>query len=187
MNVTYPTPHRFTVDEYHRMGQIGVLQPDARLELIQGEILDMTPIGSQHASIVGRLIKLLVQQVGDHAFVNAQNPLWLSQRSELVPDVMLLKPRDDDYEQELPRPADVLLLIEVADTSLDHDRNTKLPLYASAKIPEVWIVNLRERVVEVYTNPTQKGYADLHRTVPGEILRPQALSSCSIPLQAVLK
>ncbi|MFB6265339.1 MAG: Uma2 family endonuclease [Bradymonadaceae bacterium] len=146
---------RFTVEEYHRMAQAGVLGEDDRVELLDGEIVEMTPIGSAHASKVTRLNRLFVQQLDGRGVVWNQNPVRLDNQNEPEPDLAILEPRDDDYADELPGPSDVLLVVEVAESSLEADRDVKVPLYAQAGIPAVWIVNLRDEVVEVYEEPTE--------------------------------
>jgi Uma2 family endonuclease len=154
--------HKFTVDEYHWMGRVGILCADARVELIEGEIIDMTPIGGRHAWCVNLLTRILVTLLGDRAFVNVQNPIRLSEDSEPQPDLAVLK-LEARRRIDVPHASDVLLVIEAADSSLAHDRRTKLPLYARAGIPEAWIVDLTRDRVEVYRDPGGDGYAS--RTV----------------------
>lgn len=141
MSVVLKT-HRFSVEEYHRLGETGILREDDRVELIEGELVDMAPMGSRHAGCVSFLTWALQQQVGERAVVHVQNPLALGMDSEPEPDVMLLAPRDHDpfYRAGHPGPDDVLLLVEVADTSLTYDRQVKLPLYARHGIRQVWLV-----------------------------------------------
>ncbi|MGE3595957.1 MAG: Uma2 family endonuclease [Dehalococcoidia bacterium] len=145
--------YRFTVEDYHRMGEAGILDEDDRVELIEGEILYMSPIGGKHAACVNESARLLIVRLNDRAVVSIQNPVRLSARSEPEPDLMLLRPRADRYREGLPVPEDVLLIIEVADSTLHFDRGTKLPLYAAAGIPEVWIVDLERRRVLVHRQP----------------------------------
>lgn len=163
--------YRFTVDEYHRLGEARILGEDDRVELIDGEILMMTPIGLRHAACVDRLTRLLVRLCGDAAIVRVQNPVALDDRSEPQPDFCLLRAREDFYATVHPRPADVLLLIEVADSSADYDRGTKLPLYGRSRIPEAWIVDLGREAVDVYRRPIPGGYAERHTHRRGERLR----------------
>src|SRR5437868_12357745 len=132
----------FNVAEYYKMAAAGVFSEDDRVELIEGEIVEMNPIGSRHAACVGRLTKLLERLTGDRAIVWVQNPVQVSDYSEPLPDVALLNPRDDFYSQATPQATDVLLIIEVAESSLEYDRSIKLPLYARSGIVEVWLVNL---------------------------------------------
>ncbi|HEY0081953.1 MAG TPA: Uma2 family endonuclease [Pyrinomonadaceae bacterium] len=141
----------FSVAEFERMGEAGVFTKDARLELIEGEVIEMSPIGSRHAACVNFLSRFLNRTVGDIALVSTQNPIRLNDFSEPEPDIALLRLRDDFYRAAHPTPADVLLVIEVADTTLAYDREVKVPLYAKAGIAEVWIVNLSEEQIEIYS------------------------------------
>ncbi|TKB77979.1 MAG: Uma2 family endonuclease [Nitrospira sp.] len=178
--------HRFSVEEYHRMAQAGIFSEDDRVELIEGEVVAMSPIGSRHAACVKRLLRLFDRSVGDRAIVSVQDPIRLSERSEPQPDLMLLKPRSDFYGQAHPGPADVLLLIEVAETSADSDRGVKLALYARAGISEVWLVDLERERVELYWNPAPGGYQESRTVGRGERLAPQALPDLDIAGEAVL-
>jgi Uma2 family endonuclease len=153
--------HRLTVDEYHRMGEAGVLAPDARVELIEGEVVDMAPIGTRHAAAVKRLNQLLLQSVGTRAIVSVQDPIRLGARSEPQPDLALLKPRADFYASALPAAADTLLVIEVADTTASYDRQVKAPLYARHGVPELWIVDLELGLVRFYRAPQEDRYTDI--------------------------
>lgn len=148
----------FTVDEYHQMAEAGILTEDDRVELINGEIIAMSPINSPYASVVDRISNFLKGEIGKSVIVRVQSPLLLSDLSEPEPDVMLLVPRDDFYASAHPQPKDVYLLIEVADSSVRIDQEIKLPVYAAAGVPEVWIVNLADRQVEVYRTPIDKQY-----------------------------
>ena len=150
--------HTFTTDEYHRMAETGILTEDDRVELINGEIIAMSPINSPHASVVDRISNFLKEEIGKSVIVRVQSPLLLSDLSEPEPDVMLLKPRDDFYASAHPQPNDVYLLIEVADSSLPIDRKVKLPVYAAAGVPEVWIVNLANQQIEVHRTTTENEY-----------------------------
>ncbi len=152
---------RFTVGEYHRMGETGILSEDDRVELIEGEIVEMTPIGSRHAGTVARIGHFFSQRLGERIIVWVQNPVQLPlQDSEPQPDVTLLRPRSDFYTRSHPQAGDVFLLIEVMDASVERDRRVKLPLYATAEIPEVWLVDLNTDRVEVYRQPAAGGYGD---------------------------
>jgi Uma2 family endonuclease len=162
-----PTRHRLNVDDYHRMAEAGILGEDDRVELIDGELIDMAPIGQGHAGVVNGLNHALFMAFGGQAIVSVQNPLRLDRLNEPQPDVVILRPRDDFYQHGArPGPADVLLLVEVADSSLRYDRTVKLPLYARAGIGEVWIVDLRRRVVDVYRTPAGGGYATIETHGP---------------------
>lgn len=162
----------FTVDEFHRMVQAGILTEDDRVELLDGEIVQMTPIGSKHAACVNRLTRLFSGRVGDRAILSVQNPVRLSERSEPQPDFALLRPRPDFYASAHPGPEDVLLIVEVAETSVEVDRQVKAPLYARAGIPELWLIDLAGEGVEVYRRPTPKGYQDVRRLGRGQRLSP---------------
>ena len=160
---------RFTLDEYHRMGEAGILHEDSRVELIEGEIIEMAPIGSRHAATVARIHAFFAARLSDRATVWGQNPLILPRHeSEPQPDVVLLAPRADFYASALPEPPDVRLLIEVADSSLLYDRRTKFPLYARAGVAEAWLVDVDARQVEIHRAPGARGYADVRSPGPDE-------------------
>ena len=178
------TRRRFTVHDYHRMAEVGILHEDERVELIEGDIVEMTPIGSRHAMCVIRLTRLLVPLVGDRALVSPQNPVRLSERLEPQPDMTVIRARD--YEGSLPGPEDVLLLIEVSDTTLSYDRNVKLPLYARAGIPEVWIVDLAGQVIERHTNPSGDGYRHVERARRGKTIESITMPELSFGVEAVI-
>ncbi len=156
---SWPQRHRITVHEYHRMAEVGLLAPDARVELIEGEIIDMVPIGSRHAAAVKRIAQTLTLSLADRATVSVQDPIRLSQYSEPQPDIALLRPRADFYAAVHPGPADVLLLVEVADSTLRFDRDIKLPLYACHGIPEVWLVDIENAQFTIHRDPQTHGYA----------------------------
>jgi Uma2 family endonuclease len=151
----------FTIHDYARMREVGILAEDDRVELLDGEIYLMSPLGPLHIALVNRLNKLLIQQVGDDAIVSVQSAVQLDDYTEPQPDIALLSSRDDFYAHALARPDDILLLIEVADTSLEYDRERKLPRYASANVPEVWIIDVNQRLIEQYTRPSQGQYTHL--------------------------
>lgn len=152
---------RVSVTDYHRMGETGILGPDLRTELIDGEIVEMPPIGHPHAGTVKFLANLMKETVGRDAIVAVQDPVWLDDHSEPLPDIALLRPRPDYYRNGHPGPADVLLLVEVADSSLAYDREVKLPRYSRAGIPEVWLVDLAGRRLAIYRQPTADGYSEI--------------------------
>jgi Uma2 family endonuclease len=182
----YPAAPRrlLTVDEYHRMGEVGILTEDDRVELIEGELVAMAPIGSEHIAATNSLNRLLVLAVGDHGIVSVGNPVRLNRHSEPQPDFSVLKPRDD-YRKMLPRPEDTLLAVEVANTSLDYDRKVKLALYARSGIPEVWIVNLAANEVEVYRSPVADNYTVVARAGLAATLTIAALLGVSIPVARI--
>src|ERR1041385_2773795 len=169
-----PGLHRFNVDEYYRMAETGVLRSEARVELLDGVIHDMSPIGLRHAGVVIRLNQFFGAIARGRWLVSPQNPARVDSYSELQPDLQLLKPAPDDYMNHRPTPDDVLLLIEVADTSLAKDRKRKLPLYARSGISEAWIVNLPDRVIEVYREPHPKSYRSKTVCRPGNKVSPAA-------------
>lgn len=158
------THRRFTVDEYHRMAGAGVFHEDDRVELLEGEIVEMTPVGGRHVACVIRLTDLLSSLAGAVATISVQNPLVLADRSEPQPDIAVLRRRADPSGAWLPHHHDALLVIEVADTSLERDRDVKVPLYARAGIPEVWLVDLLADRIEVFRHPRGDTYTD-HRTL----------------------
>jgi Uma2 family endonuclease len=153
------THHRFTVDDYHKMVDAGILTEDHRVELLDGEIIEITPISPRHVACVIRLGDMLTRRGGDPVLVSTQNPVILSDLSLPEPDVVVIRRPDDVSGAWMPRHTDTLLVVEVAETSLHRDRTKKLPLYAQAGIPEVWIVNLPAERIEVYRDPTESGYA----------------------------
>ncbi|HEU0201972.1 MAG TPA: Uma2 family endonuclease [Burkholderiaceae bacterium] len=160
--------HRWTVDQYERMAETGLLAPDARVELIEGVIVDMAAIGSRHAATVKRLIRALTSAVGTRAILQVQDPLRLGDFSEPEPDLALLNPCDDFYASATPTAADALLVIEVAQTSAAYDRRIKLPLYATHGVPEVWIVDLDASLVHFHRQPHGERYLEITSTAaPG--------------------
>ena len=174
------TPHRFDVDDYHRMAAAGILSPKDRVELIEGEVVDMAPIGSPHAGSVNNLVRVFAQAVvSDKVILSVQNPLRLDLHNEPQPDLMLLRPRDDGYRSAHPAAADVLLLVEVAESSLAYDRGTKLPLYARHGIREVWIVDLVGRAIEIHGHPVAGRFTTERRQSAGP-LAPTCLPDCPV-------
>jgi Uma2 family endonuclease len=159
-----------TTEAYHLMIEAGLLTEDDRVELLHGEIIDMGPIGPKHSAFVRRLDQQLQQRYQGKLQVSVQCPIEATPFSEPEPDLCLLAPREDFYELSHPKPEDVFLVIEVADSSLEKDRQIKLPAYAQAGIPVLWIVNLIERQVEVYTQPTGDRYKLRELALPGDTL-----------------
>lgn len=176
----------FTVDEYYRMAQARILREDDRVELIEGEIVQMTPIGSHHAACVNRLQTLFVRNLDPKAIVIVQNPIQVDEFSEPQPDIVLAKPRDDFYESGHPTPTDIFWVVEVSDTSQRYDRLTKIPLYGKSGIPEAWLIDLEKKVVEIYTHPCDEGYRDVKTATPDETLSPQAFPECQIRVSSIL-
>ena len=161
--------HRWTVAEYHRMGEVGLLHEDSRVELIDGEIIEMAPIGSAHGGNVKRFIRLFSKVIGNKAIIAAQDPVVLSGYAEPQPDISILRWRADDYEQSNPHPEDVLLLIEVSDSTLRYDRDVKIPLYAKNGIPEVWLLDIPNRQLEIYHEPINGEYRQRDCRLTGKI------------------
>jgi len=153
-----PAKHTFTVDEYHRMGEAGILNEDDRVELIEGEIVDMAPIGDRHISAVDRLNELFSQGLTGRVIVRVQNPVRLSDRSEPQPDIALLRRREDFYARGPAGPGETFLVVEVADSSLVYDRDFKAPLYARAGIPEFWLIDVEAGRITVFREPGPNGY-----------------------------
>jgi Uma2 family endonuclease len=174
--------HRYTVDDYYRMGEAGIFNENSRVELIEGEVVDMPPIGCPHAGLVNKLSHLLRSAVGDNAIVAVQNPVRLNDFSEPQPDIALLRPRTDFYTRAHPTPGDVLLIVEVADSSPEYDRKIKLPLYARHGIPEVWLVNAASRELAVRRQAVEGGYADFRRLSGPEALAPLSLPDAPVDL-----
>jgi len=176
----------FTVDDYHRLAQLGILDEDDRVELLDGQVVEMSPIGPRHAGCLKGLVRLLYRNLGDAVLLGVQDPLALGTRSEPQPDIAVLKPRGDAYRHAHPRPADVLLVIEVAETSVEADRDVKLPLYARAGIPEAWLVDLANEVIEVHRQPGLEGYGDVRTLQRGDTLDLPLAAAASISVDDVL-
>lgn len=180
------TRRALTVAEYHRMGEVGILHEDDRVELIEGELVAMTPIGSNHSGTINTLTRALVMAVGNRGVVAVQNPVQLDDLSEPQPDFSILRSRPDDYRRATPRPDEVLLIIEVADSSLAYDRAIKRALYARHGIPEFWMVNLQANSVEVCRKPAGEAYTDISTIERDGTLEPQLLPGAAIPAAVLL-
>ena len=180
-----PAPRKFTVAEYYRLGEAGILQDDERVELINGEIVLMAPIGDLHAMEVRQATRVLYNNVADSLIVSVQNPVRLDASFEPQPDVALLRFRDDNYTSH-PTASDILLVIEVSDSSLSYDRTTKIPAYAAAMVVECWLLNLPDDCLEKFTVPGPNGYGQhsVHRR--GEIIAPVALPDLNISVDDLL-
>lgn len=174
-----------SVSEYARMREVGILREDDRVELIAGEIRNTSPIGPPHASIVRRLTELLVSLLGDTALVSVQNPVQLDDYSEPVPDVAVLRPRDDYYAKQHPKGPDVLIVIEVADTTVDYDRKEKIPRYANAGIPEAWLIDISSQLIEQYTLPGKSRYQNVRILEWGDTLAVQAIAGLQVTVEQV--
>ena len=179
--------HKLDVVQYHRMGEAGVFEGNERVELIEGEIVEMAPIGSNHAGTTNVLTRSLFDAVGARAVVAVGNPVRLDRYNEPQPDFALLRPRADSYRDAHPTAADTLLLIEVADSSLRYDRKVKLPLYARHGVPELWIVDLEGGTVEVCREPRGDGYAATSHVAPGDVLEPALLPGVRIAVTDIIR
>jgi len=173
----------FTVDEYHEMARAGILTAGDRVELLEGEIVQMSPIGSHHAACVNRLNRFFTMRLQNKAIVSVQNPVQLSKYSEPEPDIALLKPRSDFYLNGHPKPKDVFLLIEVAESSSSIDREVKIPLYAKAGIEEVWLIDLDGQRVEVYRSSSENSYTEVQKLSKTQQLSPLAFPDVLFDLQ----
>jgi len=182
-----PRARRFTVDEYERMVHAGVFASDDRVELIEGEILEMTPIGIPHASIVDRLNMLMARRLGDRTIVRVQGPVgFVTLHSRPQPDLALLRPRKDYYATRVPSARDIFLLVEVMDTSVEYDRRRKAPLYARAGVRELWLVDIPAGVVDVQREPGAGGYRDGRTLRRDERLTPLAFPDVTLAVDDIL-
>ena len=181
-------PHRlFTVHDYHRMAKAGILTEDDRVELIEGEIVEMAPIGSRHGRVVDRLTRMFAEVGRVHGFITrVQGAVRLDDRSEPQPDLALLRIETTYDDASQPAPGDIFLLVEVADSSLLADQRVKVPLYGRHGIPETWIVNLTSGAIEVYRNPSPSGYQAQQVVHRGGQLSPQAFPTLTIPADDIL-
>ena len=182
-----PRKRLFTREEYHAMGKAGIFAPNERVELLKGEIIVMSPVGDRHTSCTIRINHAFAGlNIANRAIISVQSPVVTSPTSEPEPDFMLLAFRDDRYDFGKPRSQDVLLLIEVSDSSLDYDRNVKLPYYASLGIPETWIANLQDDRIESYTDPPPEGYRASRIYWPGDTISPAAFSDLQIAVNDII-
>lgn len=180
------TKRLFDVDDYHRMAQAGILSEDDRVELIDGEIVAMTPISPHHNASVNRANRALVTTVGDQAIVQVQGSVRLDRFREPQPDIVLLRPQPDFYASHLPGPSDILLIIEIAESSLHYDCEVKARIYAQSGVPEYWLVDLDDRSVSCYSDPRGGAYQKLHQCRSGQSMAPEALPQCAIPVDVLL-
>lgn len=177
-------PHLYPINvaAYHRMGEIGIFNEGELTELIDAMIIIMAPIGSEHADWVDRLTRFFIKNVPEDITVRSQNPVHLDEHNEPQPDLALLRPRKQPYRQAHPRAEDVLLIIEVADTSQNYDRNVKVPLYARYGIPEVWLLDIRRNCLEIYQAPNEQGYRLMLKPSRDERITPMKLTELEINL-----
>jgi len=181
-----PSKRLFTVHEYHKMGEAGILTEDDRVELIEGELIVMPPIGPEHAGSVDRLGDLLRALLGPTVIVRGQNPLRLGLRSEPEPDLAVVPHRADYYRSAHPEPSDTLLVIEIAESSLTYDRKTKARLYAKAAIQEYWIVDLIHGEIVVHRDPSRTRYRDVRSVISGDNIAPLAFPEVSLAVADLL-
>jgi Uma2 family endonuclease len=175
-----------TVEEFNQIIETGIFHEDERIELINGELIRMAPIGHSHGGQVKRSVRILSGSIGDRALLSVQDPVELPDLSEPQPDVMLLRPRDDDYSRSNPTATDVLLLIEVADTSLTYDRDVKGPMYAEAGIMDYWLLNIVDGQLLVFREPTPTGYASVQALGRGDSVTPLAFPDLTIQVSDLL-
>ncbi len=186
MLLLYIPKRIFDTDEYHRMAEAGILKQDEHVELINGEIIDMAPIGTYHASCVDRLNRLFSKRLPETVIIRVQNPVHIEKYSEPQPDIAILKMQPDFYADRHPCPDDVLLIAEVADTSLEYEHKVKLPLYAKAGIAEVWIVNLKEECVEVHSKQSGERYEKSGKFKKDKILISETFSDIKIAVNEII-
>ena len=177
---------RFSLERYEQMVEAGVLTKDDRVELLDGEIVEMASVGVRHQAVIDRLTHLFVTRAGDVVIVRVQGPLRLPPRSEPEPDVLLLERRDDFYNQQHPGAAAAFLVIEVADSSVRFDRTVKFPIYARSGVREAWLVDLTTDVIEVHRSPTTDGYADVSVFERGSHITPGALPDVRVLVDDIL-
>lgn len=181
------TKRLFTVADYHLMGQAGLFGEDERVELLAGEVVEMSPISSRHAGTVRRMLHLLARSVDEaQAIISVQNPIRLDDDSEPQPDLALLRPCADFYSDAHPTPADVLLLIEIAETSVRTDRHLKARLYAKAAIPELWVVSLNDKDLTIHRQPTAEGYDSVQTLRAGEPFAPLAFPDVTLTVDEII-
>ncbi len=177
---------RFTVHEYYRMAKAGILGEDDRVELIDGQLFQMSPIGSRHAAAVSRCDAYFQHVLGNRAIVSVQNPIRLDEYTEPQPDLALLRPRPDFYARAHPTARDILLVIEVVDTSARYDRQVKLPLYARFGLPEAWLLHLPRGWLEVHREPAATGYQQVQRYGRGERVAPLVFPDVALAIDDLL-
>lgn len=183
---TLEIPKRlFSVAEYHKLAETGILREEDRVELINGEIIEISPIGPKHAGNMGRLAQFLTLLFRENAIIRVQSPVQLGTYSEPEPDLAILKPREDFYTTSHPRPNEIMLLVEFADTSLSYDQKIKLPLYASHNIPETWLIDLLENRIMVFEHPKGEQYLNINTFQKGEAVQSTVLPEI-VPVEKIL-
>lgn len=176
---------RFTVEQYHQMIESRILTEDDRVELIQGEILQMSPVGRRHAACVDRLVEFLILQLASQAIVRVQSPIQLNDNSEPQPDLALLRRRTDFYQQGHPTPIDIFLIIEVSDSTIDYDREVKVPVYAQNGILEVWLIDLNTQSIEVYRESSGTDYRSKQSFSRGQVLSPLSFPDLTLTVAQI--
>ncbi|NJK68220.1 MAG: Uma2 family endonuclease [Oscillatoriales cyanobacterium RU_3_3] len=176
----------FTVKEYHLMAESGVFRDNERVELIAGEIIQMAAIGRRHAARVDRLAEFFYDRLRRLAIIRVQNPICLDDLSEPQPDIALVQRRPDFYEESLPNSGDILLLVEVSDSTVDFDRTVKVPNYAQSGIQEVWLWDLEANCLEVYRNPTANGYSSMQKLERGASISSLAFPEFEVSIDRIL-
>ena len=176
---------KFSIEQYHKMGEANIFHPEERLELIKGRIVEMSPLGLKHIATVNRLTNLLSRQLLDKALISVQNSIQLGDDSEPQPDLVVAKFRDDFYANKPIQPRDIYLLIEVSDSTIKYDREVKIPLYAENKIEEVWLVNLNDNILEIYTKPEDNFYQNLQKLNKDKIIAPLSFPQLKINLSNI--
>ncbi len=180
-------PRKFTVDEYYRLAKVGILSPDERIELLDGEITIMAAMGSRHAACIIDFDEQIQERIGRRASKAVQIPVLLEENYAPEPDIMLLQRREGYYGNNVPVGSDVLLVIEVGDTTIGDDRRDKLPAYARANVPETWLVDVRLQVVEVYTEPLDGQYRRSRLVGLEDALTPTAFPDVQISVSDVMR
>ena len=180
-----PRRLRFSVDEYYKMIEIGILKDYEKSEIIEGELIQKMPIGDKHAAVVNRLNRFFSRNISDEILVSIQNPVRLSDYDEPEPDIVLADLTKFDGNRH-PRPAETLLIVEVSDTTLKYDRDVKLALYAEAEIPEVWIVNLKNEIIEIHQKPSVGIYQLAQIYKRGEMAKSSVLPNLEIEVDKIL-
>lgn len=177
---------RFTADEYQRMGKTGILSENDRVELIEGDVVVKMTIGSRHNACVDRTNRAMVMGAAEKAIVRPQGSCRLNLFSEPEPDLVLLRPQDDFYASRLPGPADMMLVVEIADSSIAYDRDVKARLYAESGVPEYWLADLNDNLLICFTRPEGAAYRQIQQYQRGQSIAPQLLPECSIPVDVLL-
>lgn len=182
-----PARYKLTIEDYHKLGEVGILHENSRVELIEGELIEMPPIGGPHAWAVNRLTRVLIEALGRSADISIQGPILIPPYSEPQPDIVVVQRGTAARDSRVPSPEEILLVVEVADTTLRYDRGTKLRLYAKAGIPEFWIVNVPDACVEVHSIPSAEGYNNKSVAAGTERLSPRALPGVMIEVSAIFE